>query len=335
MTQPFIIGGGGWGTALGMVLAEKAPKVILWEHDTAYAAEVQATRESPRYLKGVKLPAQLEFRSTFAGLELAELIVLSVPSRFIRSVCEQALPLLKPGALLVVATKGIEPGTLLTMSQVAADVAVKAGLPKLRIASLTGPSHAEEVGRKLATSVVTAADDPADARAARDAFNVGWFRVYLSDDHLGVELGGALKNVVALAAGISDGLGLGDNAKAALITRGLAEMTRLGVSLGAKASTFSGLAGLGDLVVTCMSQHSRNRGVGERLGKGERWSEISKTMIQAVEGAVTCESAYALAKRQGIEMPITEQVYEVLYHDKPAKAGLADLLAREAKGEAN
>jgi glycerol-3-phosphate dehydrogenase (NAD(P)+) len=200
--------------------------------------------------------------------------------------------------------------------------------------TLSGPSHAEEVGRRLPTTVVTASFDGEAAKRAQAVFAHDWFRVYTSPDPVGVEIGGALKNVVALAAGVSDGLGLGDNSKAALMTRGLAEMTRLGLAMGAQASTFAGLTGMGDLVVTCMSKHSRNRGIGERLGKGERWSEIRKTFRQAVEGAVTAESAVDLSRKYAVALPISEQVHAILFEDKDPQAALKDLLARPLKEEA-
>jgi glycerol-3-phosphate dehydrogenase (NAD(P)+) len=220
------------------------------------------------------------------------------------------------------------------MRQVAEEECKKAGQAGPRFVTLSGPSHAEEVGQRKATTVVTASPDAEAAKAAQAAFGRDWFRVYTSPDPLGVEIGGALKNVIALAAGVSDGLGLGDNAKAALMTRGLAEMTRLGVAMGAQAPTFAGLAGMGDLVVTCMSRFSRNRGVGERLGKGESWAEIQKTFAQAVEGTVTARSAVALGRRHGVELPICEQVHAILYDGKNASSAFADLLKRPLKEEA-
>jgi len=256
------------------------------------------------------------------------------PSQFFRASAEALVMKAPAGALNVVATKGVEPGTLMTMSQVLEDAARKSGVKGLRVATLSGPSHAEEVGQRMATTVVAAAHTLADAKECQLAFNRAWFRVYTSGDHLGVELGGALKNVIALAAGIADGLGLGDNAKAALMTRGLAEITRLGVALGAKASTFSGLTGMGDLIVTCMSRHSRNRAVGERLGKGEKWEEIKKGMRQVAEGVVSCQSAMEMAKKWQVEMPLCSQVHSVLFEGKSAAQAMKDLMGRELKSEA-
>lgn len=334
MKQAFILGGGGWGTALGAILAERFERVVLWEHDAAYAAEMQASRENSRYLKGVKLPDNMLASADLALMAQAELLVLSVPSQFFRKVWVQALPFAKAGQLAVVATKGLEPGSLLSMRQICEEECAKAGKTGLRFVTLSGPSHAEEVGRRQPTTVVTASPDAEAAKLAQEAFGRDWFRVYTSPDPLGVEIGGALKNVVALAAGVADGLGLGDNAKAALMTRGLAEMTRLGLAMGAQRDTFAGLAGMGDLVVTCMSQHSRNRHVGERLGKGESWAQISAGFKQAVEGTVTALSAVSLAKKHGVEMPICEEMHAIIYEGKDPRAALKSLLARPLRPEA-
>jgi len=329
----YVLGGGGWGTALGMILAERTD-VAVWEYDVDYASEVQRLRENPRYLPGIRLPDGLAMTSDFSGLSGAAILVMAVPSNHFREVWRRALPQAKAGQLAVVATKGLEPGSLMTMRQVAEDECLKAGTPAPRFVTLSGPSHAEEVGRRLPTTVVTASPDVEAARTVQEAFSRDWFRVYTSPDPLGVEIGGSLKNVVALAAGVSDGLGLGDNSKAALMTRGLAEMTRLGVAMGAQASTFAGLTGMGDLVVTCMSRHSRNRGVGERLGKGERWEDIARGFQQAVEGAVTARSALDLSKKHKVALPISEQVHAILYEGKDCRLALKELMARPLKGEA-
>lgn len=333
MSKAFILGGGGWGTALALVLADRYDQVLVWEHEAAYAAEVQAARENTRYLPGVRLADNLGMTSNLGLLAEADLLLLSVPSAFFRGVWARALGFSRPDQLAVVATKGLEPGSLMSMREVAEDECAKAGKAPPRFVTLSGPSHAEEVGRRLPTTVVVASPDPGAARAAQQAFAHDWFRVYTSSDPLGVEIGGALKNVVALAAGVLDGLGLGDNAKAALMTRGLAEMTRLGVAMGAQAATFAGLTGMGDLVVTCMSRHSRNRGIGERLGRGERWPEIAKTFQQAVEGTVTAEAAVALAARHHVEMPIAAEVHAILFQGKDPRAALRDLLTRPLRME--
>lgn len=331
--RAFVIGAGGWGTALGLVLARSFAEVRLWEHDAAYAAEVEKARENRHYLKGVRLAGNMHFQSSDEGLAEANLVLIVSPSQYLRASVSRHLSKVSLGTLCVVATKGIESGTLLTMSQLVEDEARKLKLPPLRLVTLSGPSHAEEVGRSLPTTVVAAGDKMADALECQQYFNGPAFRVYTSTDHLGVELGGSLKNVIALAAGVSDGLGLGDNAKAAIMTRGLAEITRLGVALGAKASTFAGLTGMGDLVVTCMSQHSRNRSVGERLGKGEAWVDIEKSMKMVAEGVPTARSARELAKKYHVEMPLCEAVYQLVFEGKSAAAAMKELMAREARGE--
>jgi glycerol-3-phosphate dehydrogenase (NAD(P)+) len=332
--KAFIIGSGGWGTALGIVLSDKFGDIRLWEHDPAYAAQVNQARENLLYLKGVPIAPAMRFQSGPEGLSESDLVVVVAPSQYLRSAVASLLPQFKPGALCVVATKGVEQGSLMTMSQVVQDEARKHKVPTPRLVSLSGPSHAEEVGRRLPTTVVAAADKLSDALECQAHFNGPAFRVYTSEDHLGVELGGSLKNVIALAAGISDGLGLGDNAKAASMTRGLAEITRLGVALGAKPATFAGLTGMGDLAVTCMSRHSRNRSVGERLGKGESWVEIQKGMKMVAEGVPTSVSARELARKYHVEMPISEAVYQVVFEAKPASEALKDLMGRLPKGEA-
>ncbi len=332
--RAIVLGGGAWGTALAMVLAENAESVALWEHEADYAIEMQTKRENTRYLPGVLLPENIKVVSGKPDMLGADLVVLAVPSSFLRAIWTEHAAGIGAGQLLVVATKGVEPESLLTMSQLCEQVCQKLGTALPRVVTLSGPSHAEEVGRRLPTTVVAASHDIAAAQAVQTAFNRDWFRVYTSTDHLGVELGGSLKNVIALAAGVLDGLGLGDNSKAALITRGLAEMTRLGLAMGAKAETFAGLAGVGDLVVTCMSQHSRNRKVGERLGRGERWSAIQRETRQAVEGVVTARSAVELAAKYKVDMPIAAEVHAILFQDKDARLALRDLMRREPRAEA-
>jgi glycerol-3-phosphate dehydrogenase (NAD(P)+) len=329
----FVIGSGGWGTALGLVLASSFERVTLWEHDAAYASQVESSRENSIYLKGVKLKDNLHVSAEAKEVTKADLVLVCVPSQYFRAAAEKFASLIPKDALVVVATKGIEQGSLLTMGQVLEDAARKQGVKGLRLVTLSGPSHAEEVGRELPTMVVAASKSLADAKACQLAFSRPWFRVYTSDDPLGVELGGSLKNVIALASGIADGLGLGDNARAALMTRGLAEITRLGVALGARPASFSGLTGMGDLVVTCMSRHSRNRHVGERLGKGEAWTEIQKGMKMVAEGIHTAVSARDLGRRYHVELPICEQVYAVVFDGKDAGQAMRDLMSRDLKSE--
>ncbi len=333
MNRAFVLGGGGWGTALGLILAEACP-VDLWDHDPDYAAEMRLLRANPRYLPGVPLVPDLRPTADLKALEGVELAVLAVPSAHFRDVWAKALIHASPGCVAVVATKGIEPGSLMTMRQVAEAACAAAGRPAPRFVTLSGPSHAEEVGRRRPTTVVAASTDAEAARRVQEAFGRESFRVYTSADPLGVEDGGALKNVVAIAAGVCDGLGLGDNAKAALMTRGLAEMTRLGRAMGAQPATLAGLAGMGDLVVTCTSRHSRNRGVGERLGRGETWAAIAPTMRQAVEGAVTAASAVELGLRHGVDLPIAREVHAILHFGKDPRAALRDLMSRPPREEA-
>jgi len=335
MTQrSFVLGAGGWGTALAQVLASKGQPVTLWEFDASYAAVLRDRRENPRFLPGVPLEKGIEIATSFEALTQSQLVVLAAPSAHLRGVLEQARPYFRPGQLLVNVAKGLERGSLLTMSQVVRQALDGPGTGfRVRLATLSGPSHAEEVARRVPTTVVAASDDPEAAREAQHRFSTAFFRVYTSSDLPGVELGGSLKNVIALAAGIVDGLGLGDNTKAALMTRGLAEMTRLGLSLGAQSGTFAGLAGMGDLVVTCMSRHSRNRSVGERLGRGERWEDIRQGMQQVAEGVFTAVAARDLAVRQGVEMPICAEAYAVLFDNKDPRQALHDLMTRSLKEE--
>jgi glycerol-3-phosphate dehydrogenase (NAD(P)+) len=326
----FVIGAGGWGTALSLVLRANGKKVSLWEFDPAYAARLKAERTNSKFLPGVDLPAGLEVVTTFEALKAASVAVLATPTMHARRVLEAAKPFFPKGCLLINVAKGIEQASLLTMSQVVAG-SLK-GLD-YSFATLSGPSHGEEVARQVPTTVVAASKDKGAAERAQKLFNNPFFRVYTSSDLMGVELGGSVKNVIALAAGIADGLGVGDNTKAALMTRGLAEMTRLGTALGAKAATFAGLAGMGDLVVTCMSRHSRNRGVGEQLGKGRRLKDILAGMDMVAEGVGTAVSAKGLAEKAGVEMPICFEVNKVLFEDKPAKQALTDLMTRAPKSE--
>jgi glycerol-3-phosphate dehydrogenase (NAD(P)+) len=260
-----------------------------------------------------------------------EFLLFVVPSQLIRGVLKAALPEISPTAHIASASKGIEVGSLLAVSQIFEELLPGSLFRKFTV--LSGPSFAREVAQEMPTAVVAASGDEEASRFVQDVFNCGYFRVYTNSDVIGAELGGALKNVIAIAAGISDGLGFGCNTRAALITRGLAEITRLGLSLGAKAETFSGLAGMGDLVLTCTGELSRNRSVGMKLGRGRRLSEVLGEMHMVAEGVKTAESAWELAKRNGIDMPITEQVYKVLHEDKPARSAVVELMTRNLKAE--
>ena len=317
-----VIGAGSFGLALSRLLALNGHAVQLW---CFYGGEhLRETRQNPEYLPGVLLPESVE-----VSAELdpdADLVVLAVPSHALRDALGSLV--LPRKAIRVSVVKGIENGTLCRMSEVVA--AVSPGAP---VVALSGPSHAEEVARDLPASVVVAGTDQDACVQVQDAFRSETFRVYTSPDLIGVELGGALKNVIAIAAGACDGFDLGDNAKAALITRGLAEIARLGVALGADPLTFAGLSGMGDLIVTCGSRHSRNRAVGEQIARGKTLDEILAATTMVAEGIRTTQSAQALSQREGIAMPITNAVYQVLFEGAPAKAAIAELMLREAKPE--
>jgi len=321
-----IIGAGAWGLALARLLGLKGHGVSLWCRRPRVATSLRENRQRPELLPDVVLPASVAVVSE--PVDDADMVVLAVPSHAMRSVLEtHPMP---SGAIQVSVTKGIENDTLRRMSEVIAETGGKGP-----IAVLSGPSHAEEVGRGLPASLVAASHDEAVAAQVQKIFMTDTFRVYTSSDLVGVELGGALKNVMAIAAGVCDGLGLGDNAKAALMTRGLAEIARLGVSMGADPLTFAGLSGLGDLVVTCASRHSRNRALGERIGRGETIAGILGKMQTVAEGVRTAQSACDLAQRQGIEMPITERVRAVLFHGEEPRRAIAALMQRDAKPERN
>lgn len=323
-----VIGDGGWGTALAIVLNRNGHRVTVWGPFQEYIEEIRVSGENKTYLPGVALPPSLRWASDRAeAVNDAELVVLVVPSRFYRSVAESFKALIPPKALIVSATKGLDETTYERMSEVAERVLHRP------VAVLSGPSHAEEVARGIPCAVAVAAADLAAAEKIQAAFVDDMFRVYTLDDVCGVELGGALKNVVAIAAGIGDGMGFGDNSKAALMTRGIAEITRLGVALGAKPETFAGLSGIGDLMVTCMSRHSRNRGVGERLGKGETLEQIMAGMKMVAEGVWNCQAAKALADQHGVPVPITEQVAAVVHHSKDPRQAVMDLMTRSPKAE--
>ena len=320
----FIIGNGGWGTALGMILEGNGHDVTIWGPFEDEIEAISSAAENMVYLPGVEIPSTIVWTSNPGDAKDAELIVLVVPSRFMRTTLETFKPYLRADALIVSATKGLDEQTHCRMSETALEVLDR------NIAVLSGPSHAEEVARGVPTAVTVAGEN---AEQIQQAFLGKTLRVYTSDDVIGVELGGALKNIIAVAAGILDGMGLGDNSKAALMTRGLAEITRLGVALGAKAETFSGLSGVGDLIVTCGSRHSRNRSVGERLGKGEKLSDIMGGMKQVAEGIWNAKVARDLAREHGIEMPITEEVCAIVENGKDPRQALKDLMSRDPKAE--
>lgn len=325
-----VIGAGSWGTTLALVLAKKSFDVTLWVYDPDQLTQMQAERKNPLYLPGVDLPDNLQLSGDLACAKDADFVLLVVPSQAMRQTCKGLKAHISPNQIVINASKGIENDTLKRMSEVISEVLE---ISMDRIATVYGPSHAEEVSREIPTALVSASTDLNTARTVRDLFLTDYLRVYSSNDIIGVEYGGSLKNVVAIAAGICDGAGFGDNTKAALITRALAEITRLGVSMGAQAETFSGLSGIGDLIVTCMSQHSRNRFVGEAIGKGKSLTQVLDEMVMIAEGVTTTKSIHQLYQKHGVEMPIAEQVYQALFHEKNPHVAMAALMARDAKEE--
>ena len=323
-----VLGSGGWGTALSLVLHRNGHPVTLWSHVPEKAAYMERARENPR-LEGVPLPPELRLTADMGCLTEAELVVVAVPSYAVRETAHAAAPLLRPDTLLVTAAKGIERDTHLRMSQIL-EQETGGAFP---IAALSGPSHAEEVGRGLPTGCVAASVSQAAALTVQDAFMNDRFRVYTSPDIVGVELSGALKNVVALACGICDGMGYQDNTKALLMTRAMVELCHLGERLGGDRQTFGGLAGMGDLIVTCTSMHSRNRRAGILIGQGKDPQTAMKEVGAVVEGYYAAKSAYELGKAKGIDMPITDAAYKVLYEGADVKDAVQALLSRQRKSE--
>ena len=322
-----ILGSGSWGTALGMILSSNGHSVTVWGHNPHSIAELQRTRRNDRHLPEIDLPDDWRFTSDLPrALEHAEALLVCVPSRTMRSISERLGSF--RGSPIVSATKGIEAETGMTMCEV-----LQVGAPHSKNAVLSGPSLAAEVARGIPTAVVSASDDPDTALLVQSLFHRPTFRVYRSSDRRGVELGGAIKNVMAIAAGVCDGCGFGDNSKAALVTRGVAEMRRLGVACGAQPETFAGLGGLGDLTVTCFSRLSRNRAFGEKLGRGVPIAQALAESLEVVEGHPTARSAIDLARKHGVVTPILREVYEMLYAGKDVQKAVRDLLTRDLKAE--
>ncbi len=325
-----IIGDGGMGSICAMLLCEKGFSVSMWGYNAVQLAEIQAARENVRFLPGHKLPEQLVFEPRDDKVMAdAQLIVSAVPCQFIRSVWQRLKTHVPPDVPIVSVTKGIENTTLLRPSEILTDVLG----PAHSIAALSGPTIADEVADKMPATASVASADVALAKNVQAIFTTPYFRVYTNDDIVGVELAGAVKNVIAIAAGIIDGIAAGDNAKAALLSRGLTEIKRLGLAMGAKENTFAGLSGLGDLVTTCISPKGRNRSFGERVGKGLTAAEALAATDSVVEGVSTCESVLALAKRHNIEMPITEAVHAVIVEAKSVQSAIHDLMTRQLKAE--
>lgn len=324
-----VLGAGSWGTALAVLLCDNGHEVTLWSIDKREVEMIDEKREQVEKLPGVRIPDRIavsnDLESCITGRDL---LVLAVPSIFIRSTSKMMQPFVEDGQIIVNVSKGIEESTLMNMTDVIEDE-----IHNARVGVLSGPSHAEEVGRKIPTTVVAGAHDKATAEAIQDAFMNPVFRVYTSPDMVGIELGAALKNVIALAAGIVDGLGYGDNTKAALITRGIAEITRLGMAMGGRAETFAGLSGIGDLIVTCTSTHSRNHNAGYLIGQGKTYQEAMDEVKMVVEGVYSAKAALALAKKYDVEVPITEQVNRVLFEGVPVKEAVPSLLLRNRTAE--
>lgn len=327
-----VLGAGSWGTALALQLCRSGDDVHQWDRRPERAREMQAERVNQRYMPGIPLPSNLTVSSDLAGvLHQAPLVVEVVPSQSVRAVMADAAPHIDPGAVVCCASKGIEQSTLMTMNDVLGQV-----LPDhlhQRLCYLAGPSFAKEVAQGMPTAVVIASTEPAAADRCAEAFHGGAFRAYHTDDIVGAEYGGALKNIIAIACGVSDGMGFGLNARAALITRGLAEIGRLAVHQGANPMTLAGLAGMGDLVLTATGDLSRNRRVGLGLGRGKTLQAVLAELGQVAEGVITTRSAHQLAAKLGIEMPITEQIHALLYEGKPAQAAMRDLMGRQRKHE--
>ena len=329
-----IISDGGMATVSSILVAENGHRVRLWGFFPEVVAQLQQCRENRRYLPGVRFPESVVFTADESdAFTAADIILAATPTQFIRPTWRRLRPYCPPGLPIVSVAKGIENDTLLRPTQVLADLLAEAPGGGHPIAVLSGPNIARELAQRLPATATVASDDAELARTVQKLFATRNFRVYTNPDLIGVELGGAVKNVIAIAAGILDGLGAGDNAKAALLTRGLVEIARLGVALGARRETFAGLAGLGDLVTTCVSPHGRNRTFGEGIGKGRKMTEILQQTHSVVEGVATTRSVLALARTHGVEMPITQAVYAVLFQDKPVAAAVDELMTRAPKGE--
>lgn len=326
-----VVGAGSWGTALARVLAKNGHNVTVWSCIEDEIKMLNEKREHESKLPGVKLPESIVFTTDLeAACTDKEMIVLAVPSPFTRGTSKQMAPFIKECQLIVNVAKGIEDVTFMTLTEI-----IEQEIPGAVVAVLSGPSHAEEVGKDMPTTLVAGANKRETAEFIQNAFMCDFIRVYTSPDVLGIELGGSLKNVVALAAGMADGLGCGDNTKAALITRGIAEIARLGVAMGGKIESFTGLTGIGDLIVTCSSKHSRNRRAGELIGQGYTYKEAMDEVKMVVEGVYSAKAAYGLGKKYNISMPIVEEINEILFEDKPASEAVKDLMFRDKRKEAS
>lgn len=324
-----ILGAGSWGTALGFVLCNNGHEVKFWLRDEEKAQEMNETKMNEKYLPGIKIGDDVQFTSDiYEAVEFANVLLLAVPSQKVRSVLEQIKDSVSKDTLFVNVSKGVEIGSLKRISEVVGEF-----FPENEFVVLSGPSHAEEVGKNIPTTLVSSSTNLLMAEMVQDLFTNENLRIYTNLDVVGVELGGALKNIIALGAGISDGIGYGDNSKAALMTRGIKEIALLGNEMGAKFETFSGLTGIGDLIVTCTSMHSRNRRCGILIGEGKNVEDAVAEIGMVVEGIYTIKSAYFLGKKYGVEMPITNELYKVIYEGQDAKASVRNLMVRKKKHE--
>lgn len=327
-----VVGAGGWGTTIAIMLHENGHNVTLWDYNPEYSKILSDTRENSIYLPGVKIPKDIKVTSDLGlSIKKKHIIVLATPTQFLRSVLENIDFSLIKNSTLVNLAKGVETISLKRVSELIKDV-----FPKItndQITTISGPSHAEEVCRKIPTTVVVGSTSYSTAKLIQSEFMNPYFRVYVSNDIVGVELGGSLKNVIAIGAGICDGAGFGDNTKAAIMTRGIAEISRLGIALGAQPETFAGLSGMGDVIVTCMSKHSRNRFIGEEIGKGKSLEQVLAEMSMVAEGIATSKSVYLLSKKVNVEVPICTEVYRILYEQKDPILATTELMTRQPKEE--
>lgn len=328
MAKIFILGAGGFGTALAVATAPHNNDVILWSNDENQVSEIKSAGENVKLLKGIPVPSNIDITTDLGKAKNAELVIIAVPSNAVREVARRLKGKLSKDTVVACVAKGFEEGTLKRLSQV-----ILEELPQNDCVIVSGPSHAEEIARNVPTTVVSASLSRVAAEKVQDILSNPYLRIYVNDDVTGVELGGALKNVIALAAGVSDGLKLGDNSKAALMTRGMIEIARLGVACGGKTETFAGLSGIGDLIVTCTSMHSRNRRAGILIGQGKKASEAIAEVGMVVEGYRAAKSAYELSQKQNVDMPIITEIYKVLYEDKSPENAIRDLMGRPKRHE--
>ncbi len=324
-----VLGDGGWGTTLAILLAKKGYAVTLWSISESYAQFMSATRTNPRFLPGIQIPRQIHITADIASAAgNKEIVVLAIPSQYTRGILKKIKGKFSSNAIFVSVTKGIEVKSGKRMSEVIHEI-----LGPVKLCVLSGPTIAQEVAKGIPTTIVAASHNKRVRKKIQEVFNTGSLRVYTNRDVVGVELGGSLKNVIAIACGVSDGLGFGANTKAAILARGLAEISRLGKAMGANLETFSGISGLGDLVTTCISGQSRNRFVGEQIGKGKKLKQVCKNMQMVAEGVATAKSTYYLSLKYKVDMPITKEVYRLLYFNKPPRQVVKDLMARKSKEE--